>query len=461
MKKLFILLVAAGCALTTKAVAVVPHELAGFTGLSTAELKRLISPVDGHGLTSRDTSCAANDTSGGVFTGPSSPSARDLLKRNSFVTRKGSSLELLGEPFRMVGPNIYWLGLDENVIPDPSYPSKQRVLEAFADVSVMRGSTVRGHTLGISVGNSLSVEPSLDVFNSAAYEAIDFAITAARVYGIKLLIPLIDNYNYYHGGKYQFIEWNGIPFNGTGANITPPDVGAFFYNTTVIVDSFKRYITQHLTHVNQFTGIALKDDPTILGWESGNELSGARFGDGPAPAAWTKEIGELIKSLAPKHLFMDGSYGIFPETGQLANEVVDIFSDHFYPPNITRFSTGFSEASKVGRNYLAGEFDWTGLNGGDDLTTFLSTIGKSGSAGDIFWSLFGHDDACCEYVEHDDGESFYYLRPNATDLYVDRGDILINHAAEMTGNSVPKVMPAVACPQFNFPKALLPRGFEP
>lgn len=71
--------------------------------------------------------------------------------------------------------------------------------------------------------------------------------------------------------------------------------------------------------------MALKDDPTILGanqgffatslsvnasnhrtgWESGNELSGARFGDGPAPANWTKEMGDLIKSLAPNHLFRE------------------------------------------------------------------------------------------------------------------------------------------------------------
>lgn len=49
----------------------------------------------------------------------------------------------------------------------------------------MRGTAVRGHTLGISVGNPLSVEPDLDVFNEAAYESIDFAITVARVYGIK------------------------------------------------------------------------------------------------------------------------------------------------------------------------------------------------------------------------------------------------------------------------------------
>lgn len=25
-----------------------------------------------------------------------------------------------------------------------------------------------------------------------------------------------------------------------------------------------------------------------------------------------------------------------------------------------------------------------------------------------FWSLFGHDDQCCLYVEHNDGYSFYY-----------------------------------------------------
>lgn len=50
----------------------------------------------------------------------------------------------------------------------------------------MRGTAVRGHTLGISVGNPLSVEPELDVFNEAAYESIDFAIAVARIYGIKV-----------------------------------------------------------------------------------------------------------------------------------------------------------------------------------------------------------------------------------------------------------------------------------
>ena len=50
----------------------------------------------------------------------------------------------------------------------------------------MRINAIRAHTLGISVGNPLSVEPALDQFNENAYEAIDFAILAAKLYGLKV-----------------------------------------------------------------------------------------------------------------------------------------------------------------------------------------------------------------------------------------------------------------------------------
>lgn len=372
------------------------------------------------------------------------PSAVDLLKRNAFVTRQGSQLFLLDEPFRMVGTNIYWLGVDENVIPNPAYPSKTRVLEAMGTVSAMHWTTIRAHTLGVSFGFPLSLEPDLDVFNEDAYEAVDFAILAARVYGIKLMIPLTDNYNWYHGGKYQFIQWNGIPFQGTGADITPDGVGAYFYNTTSIVDSFKRYITHHLNHVNRYTGIKLKDDPTILGWETGNELSAARFGEGPPPASWTREIARHIKSLAPRQLVLDGTYGIFPESGQLDVAEVDVFSDHFYPLDTSKFLAGYAPVRAADRVYLAGEIDWTGLNGGAELTDFLGVLEAQKGAGSLIWSLFGHSDDCCSYVEHDDGFSFFFKRD---EFYQTQGDKLIAHAKRMNkGRVAPEVLPQLACP---------------
>lgn len=59
----------------------------------------------------------------------------------------------------------------------------------------MGGTAVRAHTLGVSFGNALSVEPSLDVFNEKAYAAIDFAVVAAKLYGIKVsaVMPIIDS----------------------------------------------------------------------------------------------------------------------------------------------------------------------------------------------------------------------------------------------------------------------------
>lgn len=84
---------------------------------------------------------------------------------------------------------MYWLGLDENVVPNPSYPSKQRIREAMA-IAVAMGqcyikrcsvsqaksgaftgaNTIRAHTLGISVGCPLCIEPSLGYFNNQAFD---------------------------------------------------------------------------------------------------------------------------------------------------------------------------------------------------------------------------------------------------------------------------------------------------
>ena len=39
--------------------------------------------------------------------------------RDEFVQRDGCSLTLGGKPWKAVGANVYWLGLDENIVPPP------------------------------------------------------------------------------------------------------------------------------------------------------------------------------------------------------------------------------------------------------------------------------------------------------------------------------------------------------
>ena len=126
------------------------------------------------------------------------------IERNSYVYRDGATLLLDGAPWTASGANVYWLGLDENVIPpagqpfyapfNASYPTFGRITEVMNTLQTMGARTIRSQTLGVSVGNPLSVMPALGVYNEQAFNTIDWAVFQARQHGIRIMAPLIDNY---------------------------------------------------------------------------------------------------------------------------------------------------------------------------------------------------------------------------------------------------------------------------
>jgi mannan endo-1,4-beta-mannosidase len=73
-----------------------------------------------------------------------------------------------------------------------------------------------------------------------------------------------------------------------------------FYTNATIISDFKDYIEHLLTHVNQYTGQSYVEDPTIIGYETGNELNGIVWADKDVPNEWTKEICQFIKKLGKK-----------------------------------------------------------------------------------------------------------------------------------------------------------------
>lgn len=127
-----------------------------------------------------------------------------LADRNSFITREGAELQLNGERWTAAGANVYWLGLDENVIPPPgepfyeptnsSYPTKGRITEVMNTLQTLGARTIRSQSLGISVGNPLSLMPALGEWNEDAFETIDWTMFQARQHGIRIQVPLVDNY---------------------------------------------------------------------------------------------------------------------------------------------------------------------------------------------------------------------------------------------------------------------------
>ena len=295
------------------------------------------------------------------------PTADTSVTSSGFVTRSGSQLMLNGHPFRFAGANMHWLPFDDST----NYTSQFRINDGFDAAKEMGLTVVRSHDLGISVGCSNCIEPSLGVFNETALVHDDYVIKAARDHGIRLIIPLTDNWHFSEGGKHTFTDWRGLS-----------DENEFYYNAQVISD-FETYIRTLLNHVNSYTGLAYKNDPTIMAWETGNELD--------PPTMWTQTISRYIKSIDGNHLVLDGREGIDPNAASLRN--VDIVSHHYYPKSISQLKRDAATAQKAGKVFVVGEFDWNDASGGETLSSFLSTIeSNSEVAGDLFWELWSHGD---------------------------------------------------------------------
>ncbi|KAJ6437311.1 glycoside hydrolase family 5 protein [Purpureocillium lavendulum] len=385
-----------------------------------------------------------------------------LLERNTHVYRDGTQLKLNGAPWTAAGANVYWLGLDENVIPpagspfypkfNASYPSKGRIVEVMNTLQTMGARTIRSQTLGISVGNPLSLMPSLDEWNDEALEAIDWAIFQARQHGLRVQVPLTDNYDYYHGGKFDFCRFRGINVSGAdGYGSVDPRIQQFYTNR-VIINDFKRYIKKLITHVNPYTGLSYADDSTIYAYETGNELSGPIFRDMNVPNEWTVEISRFVKSLAPKKLIMDGTYGI--NKTHLTLKEVDMFSNHFYPTNTSVLRDDIEAVGAAGKTYMAGEYDWTGnIPSASSLEDFFGYIekrqatSKPVAVGSQFWSLFMHNvPDCTQFVNHTDGFSLQYGNPLNTAHNNSQIAKVRKHLFRMKGIEVDDYLPASACP---------------
>ncbi len=338
----------------------------------------------------------------------------------AFVTRSGTSLLLNGQLFRFSGANIYWLGLEEvNTGNGIAYPSQFQVDDAMSTAQIMGATVVRSHTLGISVGCSICVEPTLGSFNQVALQHIDYAIQSAHNHGIRLIIPLVDNWRFYHGGKHTFTDWRGIPDENQ------------FYSNPLVIGDFEQYVSAILNHVNTYTGIAYKNDPTIMTWELGNELS--------APANWVSLIAKYVKSIDPRHLVMDGNYEQANETANflpdLSIAAIDMYTGHYYPPNTTNFLKEANQAYAANKVFVAGEYDWN-TSTIVSIKSFLFTIKNSTASGDLYWSLFPHADQY-GFVYRKEHYTLHY--PGDTPDMRDRVNLLRQHAFAMQNTSAPAV----------------------
>jgi mannan endo-1,4-beta-mannosidase len=364
---------------------------------------------------------------------------------NDFVQRHGSQLTLQGKPFRFGGTNNYYL----------MYQST-KMTDAVLDKAAANGFDVVRTWAWFDVPSVAAGQADKHVYfqywdgTKPAYndgadglQKLDYVVAAAGERGLKLVLPLTNNWSDF-GGMDQYVGWAGGSYHGD------------FYTNPTIRKWFKGWINHLLNHTNSITGIKYKDDPTIMTWELANEPRCKGSGGYPAGTdctvstitKWASEMSAYIKSIDRNHLVSSGSEGMLCEpnkpgaagdwtrgcsTGEGVDELaisklptIDVMSYHLYPDSWGKASDpawaiGWIKehiklAHRINKASMLGEY---GLK---DKTTrnpvyksWTDTVLHYGGTGALYWILSDIQDDGSLYGDYD-GFTVYCPSPVCTTI---------------------------------------------
>jgi len=286
---------------------------------------------------------------------------------DGFVTRNGSTLSLCGQPFQVLGANLYYL---------QSYSvyeagNLRTVADGLDDAVRMSLPVVRTWAFneGATTNDSAIIRTAPGSYNEKALVGLDTAVAEAKKRGIRLILVLT-NYWADYGGLPRYAQWAGLSSSATDLT-----AGQAFYTNTTMQGYFKDYATMLSKRTNTVTGIAYKDEPAILAWEIANEFRCPTCGGSSKLLAAIDALSQFLKSLFPNHLIADGGEG-FDDTpsnwGTLSNDypvagsegasytglvklsAIDMASYHYYPSGWGMDITSAASADSDGQTWIDG-----------------------------------------------------------------------------------------------------------
>jgi len=223
---------------------------------------------------------------------------------SGFVGRSdGALLYDLIAPYRATGTNLYYLQqLLSYAQQDRDGTALRAVYEVLDDVVCLSLPVVR-----IWGFNDLPRDPSAirhdpdSGFREEGLRGLDQAVFEAKRRGIRVIIPLVNNWGEY-GGLPAYAAWAA---KASGGPVGRDD----FFTSPLMKQWWKDYATVLMSRVNTFTGIAYRDEPAILAWEIGNELRCPSCRGGAKLAEAVRELAGFLRQLAPNQLISDGGDG--------------------------------------------------------------------------------------------------------------------------------------------------------
>ncbi len=312
-----------------------------------------------------------------------------------FITCDGGRLMDGNEEFRFISfniPNLHYVEDDMKFDRRMPFrmPDDYEINDALETIKQMGGRVVRIYTLPVFKANEPADTPKYVLgpgkFDKEAFQTLDRVLTAANRHGIRIVIPIVNNFKWW-GGAVDYAAFRGKEKND-------------FWTDPQLIEDFKKTVHFLVTRTNTITGTPYVEDKAILTWETGNETQ--------CPHSWTREIAAYIKSLDSNHLVMDGYYTSVLRDESIADENIDIVQTHHYEKDprdmIEHIKTSARKA--VGRKpYMAGEF---GFIGTEAIRAVLNTVIKENLSGALIWSLRYH---------HREGGFFWHSEPSGGDFF--------------------------------------------
>jgi mannan endo-1,4-beta-mannosidase len=223
---------------------------------------------------------------------------------SGFVGRDDGALMFdLITPYRATGTNLYYLQqLLSYAQQDQDATALRTVQEILDDLVCLSLPVARIWGFNDSPRDTSAIRHNPDEgFREAGLRGLDQAVFEAKRRGIRLIIPLVNNWSEY-GGLPAYAAWAS---KAAGVPLAHDD----FFTNPQMKQWWKDYAYALANRVNTFTGVAYKDEPTILAWEIGNELrcSSCR-GTSKLPDA-VRELAAFLRQVAPNQLISDGGDG--------------------------------------------------------------------------------------------------------------------------------------------------------
>ncbi|KAK7284496.1 hypothetical protein RJT34_19242 [Clitoria ternatea] len=223
------------------------------------------------------------------------------VQQSGFVQRRGTNFVVNNNKrFYFNGFNAYWLMY---MASDPSTRSKVTTILQQAS---SHGLTVARTWAFNDAGpyNALQVSPGS--YDEKVFRGLDFVISEAGKYGVRLILSLVNNWKDF-GGKNQYVEWA----RERGQNVNNEDD---FFTHPLVKLYYKNHIKAVLTRKNTITGVAYKDDAAIFAWELMNEPRSQHDNSGKVIQEWVVEMAAYVKSIDSTHLLEIGLEGFYGES---------------------------------------------------------------------------------------------------------------------------------------------------